>query len=390
MRILVINDWTPTGGGTERYLELVIDTLRRRGDDVRVLAAAVGDGAASDYPVATSDRAAAQAVLQLANPWAIRAARRAVRDWRPDVALVVMFEMRLSPAVIRALGRVPFVLSVAYYKPICPTGLRLLPDGRLCEVRAGRACLASGCLGRAHWLRDQVRYALIRREIDRASAVFACSAHLRDELAAAGITAEVAPFPARPAAGVPQRRLTAHPTFLYAGRFAPEKGIETLVAAFAQARASLPGARLRLVGGGPLERSLGERVAELGLGDAVDMLHWCDHERLDMLMEDAWAVVVPSLWAEPLGLVALDATVRRVPVVASDAGGLREIVQDGVNGILVPRGEVAPLAEALVGIGSSELFPTGSIPVEVAARVAGAHDAERYVTWLRRRLEEVA
>ena len=388
MKILIVNDWTSIGGGMERYLELVTETLRRRGDEVRVLAAAVGDGVASDYPVATSDRAAAQAVLQLANPWAIHAARRAVREWKPDVALVAMFEMRLSPAVIRALGRVPFVLSVGYYKPICPTGLRLLPDGRLCDVRAGRACLASGCLGPGHWLRDQVRYALIRREIDRAAAVLACSAYLRDELAAAGIPAQWAPFPARSAGEAPLRRPASDPTFLYAGRFAPEKGIETLVAAFAQARAVLPGARLRLVGGGPLERRLGALVAEFGVGDSVDMLDWCGHERLDALMVDSWAVVVPSLWAEPFGLVALDATVRRVPVVVSDAGGLREIVEDGVNGIRVPRGEVAPLAEALVRIGSSELFPTGSIPARIAARAAETHDPERHMAWLRLRLEE--
>ncbi len=105
-------------------------------------------------------------------------------------------------------------------------------------------------------------------------------------------------------------------------------------------------------------------------------------------MVDSWAVVVPSLWAEPFGLVALDATVRRVPVVVSDAGGLREIVEDGVNGIRVPRGEVAPLAEALVRIGSSELFPTGSIPARIAARAAETHDPERHMAWLRLRLEE--
>ena len=129
MKVLVVNDWTSTGGGVERYLELVVELLRQRGDEVRLLAGAVGDGAAAEYPVRTSDRMATQAVLQVVNPWAVRQARRAVREFVPDVALVSMFEMRLSPAVLRALGRTPFVLSVAYYKPICPTGLRLLPSG---------------------------------------------------------------------------------------------------------------------------------------------------------------------------------------------------------------------------------------------------------------------
>ena len=89
---------------------------------------------------------------------------------------------------------------------------------------------------------------------------------------------------------------------------------------------------------------------------------WSSQEQLDDLMAEAWAVVVPSVWAEPFGLVALDAIVRGIPVVASDAGGLREIVDHGVSGLLVPRGEAEPLAEALVAVGKADVFPTGSVP----------------------------
>lgn len=390
MKVLVVNDWTRTGGGIERYLELVIGALRRRGDEVSVLAGAVGDGAASEYPVATSDRAAAQAALQLMNPWAVRQARRAVREFAPDVALVSMFEMRLSPAVLRALGRTPFVLTVGYYKPICPTGLRLLPDGTLCSYRAGRVCLDEGCVGRAHWARDQLRYGLIRAEIRRAASVVACSEHLRDELVAAGIEADWFPYPARPVLEQPARRRSARPSFLFAGRFAPEKGLETLLDAFGRARRLLPEARLRLVGDGPLGPALGGLSRRYGIADAVEVIDWCDHERLDALMAEAWGVVVPSVWAEPFGLVALDAIVRGVPVIASDAGGLREIVEHGVSGLLVPRGEAQPLGEALVAVGTGAVFPGGSVPAEVASVLAATHDADGHVESLRRRLEGVA
>lgn len=390
MKVLVVNDWTRTGGGIERYLELVVDALRRRGDEVRVLAGAVGDGATADYPVVTSDRAVAQAALQLVNPWAVRQARRAVHEFAPNVALVSMFEMRLSPAVLRALGRTPFVLTVGYYKPICPTGLRLLPDGRLCSHRAGRVCLDEGCVGHAHWARDQLRYALIRGEIRRAGAVIACSEHLRDELRAGGIDADWFPYPARPVLEPLPRRRSERPTFLFAGRFAPEKGLEILLDAFARARRSLPEARLRLVGDGPLAPDLGGLSRRYGIDDAVDVIGWCDQAQLDALMAETWGVVVPSVWAEPFGLVALDAIVRGVPVIASDAGGLREIVEDGVSGLLVRRGEVEPLAAALVAVGAAAAFPTGSVPVDSVARLAATHDFEGHVDALRRRLEGAA
>jgi glycosyltransferase involved in cell wall biosynthesis len=390
MKVLVVNDWTETGGGIERYLELVIGKLRRSGDEVRLLAGAVGDGATAEYPVKTSDRLAAQAGLQLVNPWAVRQARRAVRDFEPDVALVAMFEMRLSPAVLRALGRTPFVLSVGYYKPFCPTGLRLLPGGALCAHRAGHVCVVEGCIGTAHWARDEVRYALIGSGIRRAAAVLACSEYLRDELGSAGIEADWFPFPARPVLKPLPRVRSAAPSFLFAGRFAPEKGLETLFDGFARARPLLPGARLRLVGDGPLRPSLPALAGRYGIEDVVDLVGWSSQEQLDGLMAAAWAVVVPSVWAEPFGLVALDAIVRGIPVVASDAGGLREIVDHGVSGLLVPRGEAEALAEALVAVGRAHMFPAGSVPPEVASRLAADHDAERHMECLRARLEGAA
>jgi glycosyltransferase involved in cell wall biosynthesis len=390
MKVLVVNDWTKSGGGIERYLELVVGQLRLRGDEVRLLAGAVGDGAAAEYPVRTSNRMAAQAVLQVVNPWAVRQARRAVREFAPDVALVSMFEMRLSPAVLRALGSTPFVLCAGYYKPICPTGLRLLPSGALCTHRAGRVCVDEGCVGTAHWARDQVRYALIRSEIRRAATVVACSEYLRDELVAAGIDAEWFPYPARPVLKPLARVRSAAPSFLFAGRFAPEKGLETLFDAFARARPSLPGARLRLVGDGPLLPHVPSLAERYGIGDSVGVVGWSSQEQLDGLMAEAWAVVVPSVWAEPFGLVALDAIVRGIPVVASNAGGLREIVDHGVSGLLVPRGDAEALAEALVAVGTGNAFASGSVPMDAVSRLAAAHDSDRHVEWLQDRLEGVA
>ena len=87
--------------------------------------------------------------------------RAAVRDFRPDVVLVNMFEKYLSPAIFQALRGVPTVAFVHYYKPICPTALKVLPDGSLCKVPAGLVCWRSGCVGIAEWLRDRPRYSMI-------------------------------------------------------------------------------------------------------------------------------------------------------------------------------------------------------------------------------------
>ncbi|MGI9112563.1 MAG: glycosyltransferase, partial [Gaiellaceae bacterium] len=139
MRILLVTDWTAEEGGIETYLELVAGGLRAAGDEVALLTSSAGPGAHADYRAFGTDRVAAQAFLQIANPLAALDLRRAVADFRPDAVYVSMFEIFLSPAIFAPLRRTRTVLNIAYYKPVCPTGHKLLPDGAICQVRAGDA-----------------------------------------------------------------------------------------------------------------------------------------------------------------------------------------------------------------------------------------------------------
>jgi hypothetical protein len=156
VRVLLITDWPSPDGGVETYLTSLRAALEEAGDDVRLLASSAGSAGNghADYVSFGTDRRSRQVALQLVNPSAVAAARRAVRALQPDVAYVSMFEMHLSPAVFAPLRHLPTVLNISYYKPICPTGLKLLPDGRLCDVRAGAVCWRGGCTSLPHWLRD--------------------------------------------------------------------------------------------------------------------------------------------------------------------------------------------------------------------------------------------
>jgi glycosyltransferase involved in cell wall biosynthesis len=132
------------------------------------------------------------------------------------------------------------------------------------------------------------------------------------------------------------------PLLLSVGRLAPEKGIESL----AWVMDELPEARLAIVGDGP-DRARLERVfAKL----PVHFPGFLAGEELAAAFASADVFVMPSS-TETLGFVALEAMASGVPVVAADAGGLRDVVQHGENGLLYdprPRkAAVAPIRELL-------------------------------------------
>jgi spore coat protein SA len=151
-------------------------------------------------------------------------------------------------------------------------------------------------------------------------------------------------------------RATVAPRFLYAGRLVAEKGVHVLLEAFALLLRALPDARLTIAGSSffanapatPFVRAL-RRQAE-GLGHAVEFTGFLPHERLLALYADVDAVVVPSTWDEPFGLVVLEAMAAGACVIASRVGAIPELVEDGRTGLLVPAGDARALACALEAV----------------------------------------
>ena len=391
MRVLLITDWNRGRGGAEDYIAGLRQGLIQAGDQVKLLTSSVGtagDGHA-DYIAYGTEHLAAQAFLQVANPFAIATVRRAVREFRPDIAVVNMFAHHLSPAALLPLTGTPSILLVSDYKCICPVGFKLLPDGNRCNDQPGIVCLRQGCVSFPHWLRDVPRYALLKRNLGIFSRIIACSKRTRDTLIGHGIEAETLHYPAPlPPAGF-QRTPSSSPRIFFAGRLDREKGADLLLRAFARWQDRPASAHLRIAGLGPLRASLESLAIRLGIADRVAFVGWLDQSELEEEYRHASALVVSSLWAETLGLVAIMAVLRGVPVIASEYGGLAEIIEPGVTGLLFPNGDEAALAERLRQLASGTAFPAFRLPEDAVERAANRFNQASHIKALRRIMEEV-
>jgi len=134
------------------------------------------------------------------------------------------------------------------------------------------------------------------------------------------------------------------------GRIAPWKGQDVFVATAAQLAPEFPDAEFVLAGSPlfgeePFEAQLRRQVASLGLGDRVRFLGFC--EDVWEVYRDLDVVVHASTLAEPYGNVVLEAMASRRALVAAGAGGVLELVEDGVTGLLTPPGDADALAGAV-------------------------------------------
>ena len=163
-----------------------------------------------------------------------------------------------------------------------------------------------------------------------------------------------------------------------------------LIRAFARLHAHTPGARLKVVGDGPLRGEIESMAAAHGVGQAVTFTGWIEPASVERELESPWALVAPVRWAEPFGLVAPEAIVRGVPVIASRTGGFGETVEEEVSGLLVRNGDEDALLAALERVATNEVFPSHTLAADVVMRARVRFGIDEHLAKLRSILRSLA
>jgi glycosyltransferase involved in cell wall biosynthesis len=146
-----------------------------------------------------------------------------------------------------------------------------------------------------------------------------------------------------------QGERTPSPLIVMPGRFVPEKGHEVLLRAVRRLETEFPGLGLVLAGSGPIEEEVRREAGRLGIAERVRFMGDLPRRALFEIERGADVVVVPSLY-EGFGLAAAEAMALGAPVVASDAGGLSELIDDGITGRLARAGSSDDLAAAITSV----------------------------------------
>ena len=186
---------------------------------------------------------------------------------------------------------------------------------------------------------------------------------------------------ARRALGLPQEAQVVGSV----GHLRGEKAFEVLIAAAASARGNMPGLRVIIAGEGPERGRLEELISKLGLSQTVDLLGERDDVATVLGACDV-AVCCSDFEGGPLSVMEyMDAG---LPVIASDVGGLPELVEDGVTGVLVPPREPAAIARALARLlGDPEL--RSRMGEEARARRERDYDIDSWARALERLYERL-
>lgn len=344
MRILVLTDLYPPAatGGYERSCADVVDRWRRAGHHVEVLTTRQQLAPAQGQVHRALPFVPATAATGEDERYATRVVDRLIADVRPDVVSAWNLARVPQRGVLTALARsgLPVVVVAC--------------DAWLAHTPPDLPALSVGSI--VVWVSDQLRTATTPPG-------WVPSAHT---VIGSGIDTGI--FASEPRSPHQWRG-----RLLFVGRLSPAKGVEDAVLALLYLD---PSTMLRVVGPGTAQRTR-ELQALVDEHDLVDRLRFAEAAPADLpaVYAAADALLFPSRWAEPFGLVPLEAMACSLPVVATGTGGSASYLLDGDNAILVPPSRPQELAAAVRRLASDDALRTRL--VAGGLRTSRRHDIDR-------------
>ncbi|CAH1385725.1 glycosyltransferase family 4 protein [Candidatus Nitrotoga sp. M5] len=354
--------------------------------------------------------------------------RQLLVEIEPDVVHFHHLE-RLSIKAIDACKerKIPAFLTATDFWYVCPAHTLLLPNEKMCDgpANGGANCLKHvTAISQPKWVagmvssiptcvverilgylkRSNIRpsgnvgdvQALARRsEIISArllllERIFVASSHAKRMFETAGIRGEkfrVLPFGIKSHGYIKRiRQRTDKPLVLgFIGSMLPHKGLHVLV----EASRLLPAdavVTIKIYGKSPAgDSAYADGLRMLAMGDKrIKFLGTFENERMPVILDGIDALVIPSLWHENMPLVSLSAQAAGCPLIASDIGGLSDVIDPGKNGLLFSPGSASGLAQMVM-----RLIDDHNLLEKLSGAAVRPIDIDQYVDELEREYQKV-
>ena len=315
----------PSIGGIEIFSRALLPRLATRGYDIHVMT----DDAAGTLPADENmdgfvlHRLPLRTAMTNGDPGLLLENVRKVRALKQDIA----------PDIVHLNFSGPMAFYHLKTAQAVPSAMVTTLHGPVSGLRGGAGTLLGDLFARADWIVANSNSVLADAHAT-APAIAGRSSVIYCGVEVSGATAPL--------------DMQGPHRLLCAGRLVPEKGMDLAITAFATIRRHLPDAHMTIAGDGPEREALQRQALDLGVAGAVTFAGWVEPENMSALMAQASLVIMPSRWQEPFGLVAVEAALQARPMLAAAVGGLREAVEDGVTGRLVPGDDPKALAQAAI------------------------------------------
>jgi len=382
MNILTVHDILGSLGGAETNVFATADALSRRGHQVGLLArrsSGKGEPAWRDL--------FGQNLFWMGDQSPVALARRFEAD------VIYVHKCESLPSIEALLkGGAPMVRMVHDHDIHCLRSYRYNPLTRhVCTRPAGAHCIfpclaplkrnrGGGAPFRWSSFAEKQRELALSRRFDRN---IVATEFMKHELVINGFDPakiEICP-PVPRAVELLRSTFSDRNLLIFAGQVIRGKGVDVMLRALAKVRAPFEAV---ILGEGNHRPYCEKLCRQLGLENRVTFKGFIPQTELQEFYREASAVLVPSVWPEPMGLVGLEAMRNALPVVAFDAGGIRDWLRDGENGFLVPWMETDLYAEKIdTLLADKQLART--MGARGYARFERDYDFDDYIT----RLEEL-
>jgi glycosyltransferase involved in cell wall biosynthesis len=290
--------------------------------------------------------------------------KKLIEDFKPDIIHIHNIYHQISPSILDVAARykIPVVMHLHDYKLVCPN-YQLFAHGKICEdckptkyyKCVKNRCFKNSCTkSTLAALEMYIHHSILKIHKKNISSFIAPSLFMKNKVAEFGwdenkIKVIYNPYSASLTANEDEKnRIEKDNYLLYFGRLSKEKGLSVLIRA-----AKISNHKLKLVGLGSEKKNL-EKLAE-EVGADVEFLGFKSGQELKDIIMKARAVVIPSIWSENMPLSLLEALNLGAVVLASNIGGLPEIIEPGKNGWLFQAGDVDDLVNKINNLDTSDL-----------------------------------